>query len=55
MSTQSSGSDPLRLADSDGYNQRELNRLTALVEQHEDLFQERWRDHFSSDNPSSSQ
>ena len=40
---------PVRVADNDGYNRRELNRL-ALVEQHEDLFQERWNDYFGSDN-----
>jgi hypothetical protein len=39
--------DPVSLADSDGYNLREIARIRRLVEAHGAELRERWRDFFS--------
>jgi len=39
---------PVALARSVGYNQREINRLHELVEQHHVTFQEKWNEHFGT-------
>ncbi len=37
---------PVALADSIGYNSRELTRLRRLVETHAALFEEKWHEYF---------
>lgn len=39
--------DPVSLADSDGYNLREIARIRRLVEANRAELRERWRDFFS--------
>lgn len=40
--------DPVCLADAEGLTRAELRRLRELVGEHEELFMERWYDHFSA-------
>jgi len=40
--------DPVSLADSDGYNAREIARISRLVEANRPELRERWRDFFGS-------
>ena len=38
---------PVALARSFGYRARDVRRLRELVEQHRDLFEEKWHEYFS--------
>ena len=40
--------EPIALARSTGYNAKELHQLRGLIEEHKNLFLERWYEYFSS-------
>ena len=40
--------EPIALARSIGYNAKELHQLRELVEEHKNLFLERWHEYFGS-------
>ncbi len=37
---------PVSLAFNDGFSPAELNEITAVVEEHQDEFEERWNEYF---------
>ena len=39
---------PVALASSVGYNAKELTRLRKMVEEHSELFREKWHEYFSA-------
>jgi len=40
---------PVELARSYGFRSHELNELQQIVEEHRDLFEEKWHEYFSSE------
>ena len=38
--------EPVRLSESHGFNRKEIHRIQALIEQHQQLLLERWHEFF---------